>query len=125
MSSRKIVEKILSEFGAVPVEDIGLVGVVPIFPELKRSQKVMVLWNYDGESFWIASTFASQGDLTAQMALKLSEDIPYGIGTLNGDFQLKHFMQFSEVEPNSLKSHYIRVGVFADQLEEYTGNDTH
>ena len=125
MSSKKQIEKILGAFGAMDVEGIGLLGMVPIPPDSKRTQKVYVIWDENGQGFWIASTFASSGDLSPSTALKLSEEIPYGISTMDGDFQVKHYMFFDDATDERLKQHYIMVAIHADRLEEYTGADKH
>ena len=125
VTSKKQVENILSEYGAKEAEGAGLIGLVPMPPDKKRTQMVYVVWDGSGEGFWIASTFASSGDLSAGVALKLSEDIPYGISTVDGDFQVKHYMYFDDVTEERLKQHYLMVAMWADRLEQYTGEDKH
>ncbi len=123
MSSKNLVERILGTFGAKDVQGVGLVGVVPIPPEMKRTQKVLVIWDDSGEGFWIGSVFASSDELSPSTALKLSEQIPYGISTMDGEYHVKHYMYFDDVTEERLKHHYLKVAIHADQLEEYTGAD--
>jgi hypothetical protein len=118
---RETVLACLKDLGARRAGDSGISGLVDLPDGKGRTQAVSIAWGDEG--LWILSPFASDKDLTAASALKLAEQIYYGIGTVDGNFVVKHWLDERELSEEILISHYAGVAVAADFLERFTGDD--